>query len=175
MKQTLGYNVRQNVKNLRYEIFVRPLVEYCTQLWSPCNKNIIIKIESLQRNATNYALNDNYIRDYSDRLKHCELLPLCTCMRREMLDLVFIYNAFHGLNDFDHSQYIGLKQNNLRSIENIEIVKLGTVPRTEWYYGYHINRIVKLWNSLPLEIRSTELTELEKNTTFHSRLREMYW
>ena len=72
VKRTLGYNVNENVKQCCYVSLVRPLVEYCTQLWNPYNKNLILKLESLQRNATKYIVND-YNMTYTERLEKCHL------------------------------------------------------------------------------------------------------
>ena len=53
-------------------------------------------VESVQRRAKKFILN-NYKSNYRDRLISCNLLPLT--FRREFLDLVFIYNSYHNLND----------------------------------------------------------------------------
>ena len=87
---TLGYNVNHKVKLKCYTGLVRPVLEYATVLWCPHNKNLILQIESVQRQASKKKVND-YSLDYRDRLLACSVLPLT--LRREYLDLIFIFNS----------------------------------------------------------------------------------
>ena len=52
----------------------------------------------MQRQYTKFLLND-YVSDIKSRLIQSDLLPLT--YRREYLDLVFAFNAFTDLNDFN--------------------------------------------------------------------------
>jgi len=77
-------------------VFVRPLLEFASQVWSPHYKYLIDKVESVQRFFTRTI---SGIRDlpYADRLKN---LGLETIERRRLVhDLVFIYKILHGLRD----------------------------------------------------------------------------
>ena len=74
------------VLKLAFCVFVRPLLEFASQVWSPHYKYLIDKVESLQRFFTRTILG---IKDlpYSDRLKN---LGLETLERRRLVhDLVF--------------------------------------------------------------------------------------
>ena len=48
VKRCLGNNVNSNVKKTCYTILIRPIHEYCTQLWSPHNKNMVLLLESVK-------------------------------------------------------------------------------------------------------------------------------
>ena len=98
VKRSIGSNVSSDVKKVCYTGLVRPLIEYCTSLWCPHNKNLILLLESIQRQATKFILND-YDSSYNDRLSKLNLLPLS--YRREYLDLVFLFNAMHDLNVYN--------------------------------------------------------------------------
>ena len=62
-KWVLGYNTNSEVKKLCYTSLVRPILDYSTSRWYPSNKNMIKEIESVQRYATKYIL-DNFYMDY---------------------------------------------------------------------------------------------------------------
>ena len=76
----MGYDSPAKAKKMAYLTLVRPILEYCTTLWNPQTKNLIEKLEQIQRRATNFVLNnkhrltDGYI-DYKTRLTELNLLP----------------------------------------------------------------------------------------------------
>ena len=84
VKRMLGFNVNHSVKLVCYTMLIRPILEYCTYLWSPVNKQLITYVESVQRQFTKYILND-YTSSYKERLIECSLLPLT--FRREYLQI----------------------------------------------------------------------------------------
>ncbi|ELU08872.1 hypothetical protein CAPTEDRAFT_32721, partial [Capitella teleta] len=54
VKRAIGFNAPRNVKMQLYKSLVRPNLEYSTQVWSPCFKNEILSIESVQRNMSSF-------------------------------------------------------------------------------------------------------------------------
>ena len=102
--RTLGLNGRvcrdindSDIKKLLYYSIVRPQLEYACGLWSPYTSKDKLLLENVQRRATKFIL--NYPRDmsYRDRLLKLSLLPLE--YRREMKDLVLIFNDRAGYID----------------------------------------------------------------------------
>ena len=63
------------------------------------------KLESVQRTATRFTVNDN-VCSYEARLAELDLLPLSMC--RDFLDLSFVYNCFNGFVDFNIDKYVAL-------------------------------------------------------------------
>jgi hypothetical protein len=96
VKRTIGFNVDQKVKLMCYKSLIRPLLEYATMLWSGTTKKNVSRLESLQRRATVYITNNPNL-DYKYRLLICELLPLT--LRRDYLDIVYMYNLINDLVD----------------------------------------------------------------------------
>ena len=47
-----------------YKTYVRPIIEYASPVWDTNNKNVIQKVESVQRKAARFILND-YNKDSS--------------------------------------------------------------------------------------------------------------
>ena len=88
-----------------------------------------------------FVLND-FDSNYHERLKKCGLLPLT--FRRELVDLVFIYNSYHDLNDFVFDQYVYFKENNLRDGNNFTMACNNFNIKTECLMGSYIPRVTRL-------------------------------
>lgn len=60
---TLGFRHRnlwvsnKETKSTAYFSMVRPILEYCSTVWSPCTKDYIHKTEMVQRRAARYVTN----------------------------------------------------------------------------------------------------------------------
>ena len=92
-----------------FVIYVRPLLEYCTPVWSPYNKSNVNIIENVQRSFTRnvflvcrlrYACDDERLEFLG--LKRLEL-------RRIYADLVFLFKLLHrtvSCNLLDHINYV---------------------------------------------------------------------
>ena len=79
---------------------VRPQLEYACELWSPYTSKDKLLLENVQRKATKFILNYPKDMSYRDRLFKPSLLPLE--YRREIEDLVLIYNARAGHIDHQY-------------------------------------------------------------------------
>lgn len=174
MKRTIGYHCNTEVKLLCYCSLIRPLVEFSSQLWS-CNYNrkLLIKVESLQRRATKFILND-YNSSYEDRLNMLELLPLS--FRREFLDLMHLYNCNNDLIDMnvEHLPSPIIHDVPRTRLEHDDL-KL-TVPKTRYisYANFYLTRVAHLWNCLPYNIRDLELTPSGYNSCFKAELKTWF-
>jgi len=78
--------------------YVRPLLEYNCQVWSPCYVSLIRQVESVQKKFTK-RLKGFSMLHYCERLNKLEAETLE--MRRLKLDLVMYYNILHGFVDID--------------------------------------------------------------------------
>ena len=101
----LGF-VRRNTRSIKnasvrcviYLMLVRSHLGYATQVWAPQSKELIRKIERIQRRATNYILNLPFLceESYKDRLIKLVLLPVSYW--HEYLDMVFVFKSVTGLD-----------------------------------------------------------------------------
>ena len=58
------------VKEMAYNTYVRPQLEYCSTIWNPWQKTLSQKIESVQRSAARYVCNNyNYTSSVTSMLK----------------------------------------------------------------------------------------------------------
>jgi hypothetical protein len=163
VKRCIGLNVNPDIKLLAYKALVRPLLEYCSQIWSHNNKKSTLLIERVQRRAT-YFITNQYDINYKERLLLCNLLPLT--MRREFLDLTCFYNIKNGLIDL-----------NIRSIFKCNDHELPKriFCKTEQYFKFFPCRIFNMWNFIPEDIRNTELTLNGKNIAFKKLLKLWFY
>lgn len=83
-----------------YLTFVRPLLEYASQVWSPCYNTHSLRIEAVQRRFLRFALrglpwlDSFHLPPYADRLQLINLQPLDK--RRKVADIVFIHQILAG-------------------------------------------------------------------------------
>ena len=96
-----------------FKTFVRPTLEYCSNLWSPYRKSDIDLIESVQRRFTN-RLNGMVGLQYADRLKSLDTESLE--QRRIKADLCMYYKLVVGLVDLPIDEFFvfksGITRNN---------------------------------------------------------------
>ena len=93
-------------------VYVRPILEYCSNIWTPYKMSDIRKIESVQRLFTKklYGLQD---MSYPNRLKclNAESLE----MRRIKFDLSMYFKILHGLVDLNSDTFFQVRDIRTRS------------------------------------------------------------
>jgi len=129
-----------------FTTYVRPLLEYCTIIWSPCYLKYVNLIERVQRNFTK-RLCGYFDLHYSERLKllKCDTLEL----RRLKFDLIMMYKIVYGFVDVDASvlfDFINAKESKTRGHDK-RIIKKASVLQSG--VNSFCNRNVTVWNSLP--------------------------
>ena len=84
-----------NIKKIAYKIYVWPLLEYSTAVWSPWQKKYIQQLEMIQHRAVRYVLNDYaYTSSIKAMLSKLKLPTLET--RRNIASLVILYKIHNG-------------------------------------------------------------------------------
>ena len=78
-----------------WKSLVRPILDYCCQLWSPVEKGLIRDIESLQRTFTS-KINEVKHLDYWNRLRVLNLYSLER--RRERYIILYIWKSMNNLS-----------------------------------------------------------------------------
>jgi hypothetical protein len=171
IKRVIGHDCNIESKLLCYKSLVRPIVEFNSCVWTCGTKKLLLKIESLQRRASKYIL-DDYVSNYYTRITKCNILPLA--MRRDFLDCVFMYNYHNQVVDVnldvnfhrDGEQPVRLRN----QPDNLTLIP--RINHLQSYSKFFCNRIVKIWNCIPLEIRSVELGDGDNNNSFKKQLKE---
>lgn len=164
--RTLGYSVSLKAKKLMYIAYVRSLLEYASQVWSPCLVKSLKIIESVQRRATKFMLNNINI-PYKERLLRTKLLPLS--FRRELLDLKCLHQSLFGSSNLrgmfppKRGTRYSAAPNMLRSSN----------AKTECYRAFYSQRANLLWNKLDSETRSLQF--IQGSQIFNNRVNAYYF
>ena len=132
-----------------YITFVRPLLEYASQAWSPHLLSDIRKLEAVQRRFTK-RLRGMQNLDYSSRLA---ILNIDSLQKRRLhADLIFSYKILFGLIDMKSSDYFTLNNNNFRDTRALNPYKLHiTYCRVDSRKFFFCKRVESVWNSLAAE------------------------
>ena len=88
-----------------YPVLVRPLLEYCVQVWSPYKQKYINLIEGVQRRATRLVPSLRKL-SYEKRLEKLKLTMLIE--RRFRGDMIETYKILTGKEDIDPSRFFQL-------------------------------------------------------------------
>ena len=133
-----------------YIIYVRPMVETDTVVWSPHYVKDIEAVEKVQRYCTRriYQKCGLVKPDYETRLAACGLDTLVK--RRTIADLVFVFKLCTRMIDLDMSALFD-------QVENPTAVLRGNSVRLQFNHCrldirkyFFCSRTVTLWNSLPI-------------------------
>ena len=143
-----------------YITYVRPLLEYASQTWSPHLIADINKLEAVQRRFTKRLKGMQYM-DYASRL---EVLAMDSLQKRRLCaDLVFAYKVLFGLNDMNPSDFFTLNSN-YRETRKLNPYKLQiSYCRVDTRKYFFSKRIETVWNSLrACEIDFTSLSSFKQ-------------
>ena len=137
---------------LIYKAFVRPVLEYCCTVWSPYYIKDIELLEKVQRRFTRISPSCRHL-PYEERLKAHNIPSLYA--RRLYLDLLTVYKYVHRLIHCSPAcTYFDFLKNSRTRGHNFRIRPLhcNTNLRRYWF----TNRIVPIWNALPVSCVEAE-------------------
>ena len=138
-----------NILLKAYITYIRPLVEYASNIWSPVQVGLIEKIESVQRQFSKRipALQG---LSYPDRLTalNLDILEL----RRLRSDLCMMYEIVFGLCDVDTDNLYVLRLDVSRPTRGHRFKIMLEHCTNNYRNNFFIQRVAPVWNSLPLAI-----------------------
>jgi hypothetical protein len=140
---------------MAFKTYVRPRLEYCSSAWNPTLiKNIEI-LEKVQRRFTKRIPKMKHLT-YHQRLTKLQLESLE--LRRIRADLILTYKLVFGLLDVEVSDFFILRT---RSITRGHQYRL-SLPTcsSSTRQNFFTYRVIKIWNSLPLD--STDFSSLHR-------------
>ena len=129
---------------MAFKVYVRPLLEYATCIWSPyliCNINLI---ESVQRRFTK-ALPGLYSLSYDERLSKLCLDSLES--RRLYYDLIMAYKIIFGLTDLNADEFF-MKVNSVHNTRGHAHKLYVNHSRVDVRQHFFAERVVRPWNCL---------------------------
>ena len=152
-------------KRKLYFSLIHSRLLYCSPLWRPHLLVDIKSLESVQRRATKFIVN-NPNMDYRARLIHLNMLPLM--MQYEIADIMFLIKSMNNTSDrFNIKNFISFCISVTRSSSYLKLRH--TVSKRNIQSHFYFNRIPRLWNSLPL------LDISLSTTTIRAKLRKYLW
>ena len=131
-----------------YKIYIRPQLEYATQIWNPNDKASILKVEKIQKIFTRklyYRCKINYT-NYNNR---CKFLNLQTLeIRRRIIDLCTLFKICKNMMHLYPSEFIKFSSRPMRMHKYQLILK----QRDSKTQNSFINRTSTIWNNMPGKI-----------------------
>ena len=128
-------------------MYVKPLVDYCSPVWSPTSTNLINQVEAVQRRFTK-RLRGFQKLEYKARLEKINLTTLE--LRRLCADLCLCYKIINGHVELNADDFFELSPNRHTRGHNYKLaVKRSTLNVRRQFFS---NRVVVPWNSLPPSI-----------------------
>jgi hypothetical protein len=149
-----------NVRKLQtyiliYKSYIRPHLEYATEVWNPSKKEHIQKIEKVQKFFTRIILKRCGIvsMPYDQRLKVCGLQKLEN--RRKVNDLVSTFKILKKHTHLIANQFFTIAKRSLRKPLLLQNRKYTTKSKNNFF-----NRVINSWNSLPKNV--TEINDTKR-------------
>ena len=128
-----------------YKTYVRPLLEYASEIFNPVSSSLINMLERPQRFFTRIVFKRASLPSvpYLQRLNYLSLDTLE--FRRAKQDLITFFKCVYGISDTEGFQL--LPPRNFRSSRNhnIRFFQQRIVCSRFWF----VNRIIPVWNKLP--------------------------
>ena len=142
-------------------VYVRPLLEYATIIWSPRNVSAIMDIEKVQRRFTK-RLSGLKSFSYFERIK--ELRCVTLERRRLLFDLIMCFKIIHHLVDINFSDFFQIPVVNITRGHAFKLFVCHT--RVKARANFFASYIVNVWNSLPCEtVNAKSVTEFKARIT----------
>lgn len=143
--------------SILYKTFLRPVLEYCSQVGRPCYSSALARLESCQRRLTKWCKPLRCLT-YNERLLRLNLPTVDTRLNRG--DLILAFQILNNQLHVDPSDFFCFLSSNTRG-HNARLV--GSNSRLNVRHRFFTERVVSLWNSLPPEIVSAPTLNAFKN------------
>ncbi len=133
-----------------YKVYIRPLVEYCTPVWSPYQAKDIITIEKVQKYFTRRIYRRCGLNklEYQDRLKFLGLSSLEK--RRLHLDLCMTYKILHNECDLVASDFFVRAPTTHTETRGHRMKLRPITSQGNTRINFFSQRVVNFWNALPV-------------------------
>jgi hypothetical protein len=145
-----------------FNTYVKPVVEYCNYVWNPVLCRDIDVIENIQRSYTRRVYWKCGLPriSYADRLEYLDSLSLeCSRIITCLTMFYKIYNKFvccNVLDDFSFPAYMS----NLRGHNKRLLIPFCRSSCRKEYFTF---RFLRVWNNLPVNTVSTNVTKTFMN------------
>ena len=126
---------------------MRPLLEYCSPVWSPSSKILVDQLESVQRRFTK-RLPGLYSVTYDERCARLKIDRLE--LRRLYADLILCYKIINGLTVLPPDKFFTIMANHVTRGHSYKLfLHQSRVNCRQHFFGI---RVIKVWNFLPADV-----------------------
>ena len=132
--------------------YIRPLLEYNSNIWNPTHKYLVDKLENVQRQFTKRISSISHLT-YHERLSILELEPLE--LRRLRFDLIQYYKILNSLTPLNYAEYFTYHQPSSSS-RNSSPFLIKPFNSPNYLLSSFFNRSVDCWNSLPQALKRVD-------------------
>ena len=146
-------------KILAYKTYVRPVLEYGTEVYNPYKIALKKKLEKPQRTFTKRLIGKNKNNEYTPYVRRLEMCKLdSTEVRRSKIDLITTFKIINNLYDVPSSHFFtpAIRHNRKHS----RSVYVPHYPKLKKFQNFFSYRIINNWNNLPLKLNNHNLDEI---------------
>jgi len=143
-----------------FKVYVRPILEYCSSVWSPHFTKDIELIETVQRRFTK-RLRGLWNVPYDERLKTVNLDRLD--VRRLRLDLIMTFKILFGLTNLNPEQFFQLAPSTVSTRGHDYKLYMPNVCTDSRKY-FLSSRVLQAWNNLPSDVINFSSLKLFKSS-----------
>ena len=187
LKRTCHFVNNSRMKRALYLTMVRSIFEHCPIIWRPSSSTAIAKLETIQKRAFKWILNDSYSSYSSNNLYyvHCKQLNILPIKYRfDYHDLKFFHSVVNGYTCVDMPEYLThynntrLRSSHLDSTCYVSSILPTSLMRNQnfettsnrnfgnsYFYRAHL-----LWNRLPRATR-----EIVSTNAFVTAILDYLW
>ena len=130
-----------------FKTYVRPMLEYCSPVWSPHSLNMIASVESVQRRFTKRLTGMSDLT-YKER---------CMCLNLEFLelrrlrcDLITCYKIIHKMTCLRPDEFFTVYSDHTTRGHSFKLhLPNARIDARKHFFAI---RVVNIWNSLPAEV-----------------------
>lgn len=172
--RNVSYKSAEVIKKL-YCAYVRPLLEYCIQAWSPTYEKDCWLLERVQKRATKMIPCLGYL-EYEDRLRKLNMFSLR--YRRLRGDLIEVFKFVNGQQSGYLRGMFEMQPTNRGRGHQFKLILKHS--RTRLRQAFFSRRVVGHWNSLPESVVTAESlnifkTRLDRYFTDRGLVFEYHW
>lgn len=149
--------VNASLFSILYRTFLRPVMEYCSQISRPCYSSHLSRLETCQRRLTKWCRPIRHL-PYNERLEKLNLTSVNHRLMRG--DLILVYQILHNNLDVNICDHFCFAPPNPRCHE---FRLRGTVSKGNVRHRFFNERVVQSWNSLPSQVVAAESINSFKN------------
>ena len=165
------YACPQPVKETCYNSFVRPTLEYSSCVWDPHNRNHINQLEKIQKRAARYVTNNHALVEGNTAKNMASLNWVPLEERRARSKLFLLFKARSGDVDIPtHDLQVSSRSNRTSTLSNFLIPHSSVNGHLYSFYP----STIRLWNSLPLEFKTSPTLEKFKTNLNSISIRTSY-